>query len=85
MYPPLPFLDRICTADEYALEAGSKFVIPRGMPVFIPVYAIQRDPQVTLYNVFTKENQLHFEFSISIFPIRITLIQNDLHLRIRIT
>lgn len=48
MYPPLPFLDRVCTVDGYAVKAGSNFVIPRGMPVFIPVFAIQRDPQVTL-------------------------------------
>lgn len=50
MYPPLPFLDRECTvpADEkgYALDPYTDFVIPRGMPVLIPVYAIQRDPKV---------------------------------------
>lgn len=50
MYPPLPFLDRECTvpADEkgYALDPYTDFVIPRGMPVLIPVYAIHRDPKV---------------------------------------
>lgn len=46
MYPPLPFLDRVCTIDGYAVEVrANKFVIPRGVPVFIPVHAIQWDPQ----------------------------------------
>lgn len=48
MYPPLPFITRMCTIHEYAMGAGSEFVIPGGIPVFIPVYAIQRDPQVIL-------------------------------------
>lgn len=51
MYPPLPFLDRECTvpADEkgYALDPHTDFVIPRGMPVVIPIYAIQRDEKVS--------------------------------------
>lgn len=49
LYPPLPFLDRECTVKEnekYSLEPFSKFEIPRGMPVYIPVYGLHRDPQV---------------------------------------
>uniref|UniRef100_A0A1I8QD66 Cytochrome P450 n=1 Tax=Stomoxys calcitrans TaxID=35570 RepID=A0A1I8QD66_STOCA len=46
MYPPLPFLDRECTAAEgYSLKPYFDFTIPQGMPVYIPASAIQRDPQ----------------------------------------
>lgn len=48
MYPPLPFLDRICEPPVdgemgYSLKPFSNFVIPKKMPVLIPVYSIQRD------------------------------------------
>ncbi|KAL5281780.1 Cyp6g1.2 family protein [Megaselia abdita] len=45
MYPPLPFLDRECSMEDqneyYQLD--DKLRIPNGMPVYIPIYAIQRD------------------------------------------
>lgn len=45
LYPILPFLDRKCTNDNgYALEPFADFRLPRGMPIIVPVYAIQRDP-----------------------------------------
>lgn len=49
LYPPLPFLDRQCTLPEgeteYSLKPYSDFGIPHGMPVYIPVYALHRDPK----------------------------------------
>jgi len=46
MYPSLPFLDRACNEEKgYSLEPFSDFVIPKGMPIIIPVHAIQRDPK----------------------------------------
>ncbi|XP_055853969.1 cytochrome P450 6g1-like [Episyrphus balteatus] len=52
LYPPLPFLDRVCTLakdeKEYSLEPYSDFNIPHGMPVLIPIYGIQRDPKYFL-------------------------------------
>ncbi|XP_037945098.1 cytochrome P450 6g1-like [Teleopsis dalmanni] len=49
MYPVLPFLDREYskTKDEsdYTLQPHYNYAIPNGMPVYIPVYAIQRDPK----------------------------------------
>lgn len=49
LYPSLPFLDRICAPsdgkDSYSLEPYHNFSIPKGMPVFIPHVAIQRDPK----------------------------------------
>lgn len=49
MYPPLPFLDRICTNDEgYSLEPYDNYVIPKGLPILIPIFSIQRDPKVIL-------------------------------------
>lgn len=59
LYPPLPFLDRECTVAEsdggsYSLLPESHFHVPKQMPVVIPVYAIQRDPQYF-------PNPLHFD------------------------
>lgn len=49
LYPPLPFLDRECIPDDksdgYSLKNFIDYTIPRGMPVFIPICAIQRDPK----------------------------------------
>lgn len=46
LYPILPVLDRQCVnPDGYSLEPLSDFKIPCGMPVYIPFYAIQRDPK----------------------------------------
>nr|AAR88134.1 CYP6G2 [Drosophila melanogaster] len=47
MYPPLPFLDRECTSGrDYSLAPfHKKFVVPKGMPVYIPCYALHMDPQ----------------------------------------
>lgn len=49
-YPPLPFLDRVCTpkADEkgYSLQAfGLDFTVPDNMPVYIPSQALHMDPK----------------------------------------
>lgn len=44
LYPILPWLDRVCVnPDGYSLEPFSDFKIPYGMPVYIPVFAMQRD------------------------------------------
>jgi len=44
IYPVLPFLDRECTnPNGYSLKPYSDFVIPYKMPIFIPIYGIQRD------------------------------------------
>lgn len=49
MYPPLPFLDRECTAPNgYSLKPFYDYTIPPGMPIYIPASAIQRDPKVCL-------------------------------------
>ncbi|XP_073825464.1 cytochrome P450 6g2 [Musca autumnalis] len=48
LYPPLPFLDRECTVDKeesYLLEPFSSFSIPKGMPIYIPAYALHMDPK----------------------------------------
>ncbi|XP_055681824.1 probable cytochrome P450 6g2 [Lutzomyia longipalpis] len=49
LYPAVPVLDRICTppegADSYSLDPYHKFAIPRGMFVYIPLFAIHRDPK----------------------------------------
>lgn len=44
IYPVLPLLDRECTnPNGYSLKPYSDFVIPYKMPIFIPIYGIQRD------------------------------------------
>lgn len=50
LFPILPFLDRECVLPNgdktgYSLEPYSDFRIPNGMPVYIPAYAMQHDPQ----------------------------------------
>ncbi|XP_055909014.1 cytochrome P450 6g1-like [Eupeodes corollae] len=49
MYPPQPFLDRICTLpkgeEEFSLRPHIDLSIPHGMPVFFPLLALQRDPK----------------------------------------
>lgn len=50
MYPPLPFLDRLCQLPKgqkgYSLEPYGDFEIPDNMPVLIPFLSIHRDPKV---------------------------------------
>lgn len=44
MYPILPILDRECVKpDGFSMEPFSDFVIPRGMPIYVPVFALHRD------------------------------------------
>lgn len=43
MYPAVPFLNRECTK-EYTIP-GTDQVIPKGMPVFLPIYGLQMDPK----------------------------------------
>lgn len=45
MYPPLPFLDRECSTDNSSksYKLDEKMEIPNGMPIYIPIFAIQRD------------------------------------------
>lgn len=47
LYPSLPLLDRCATfenpSETYSLEPYGDFKITQGMPVYIPVFAIQRD------------------------------------------
>lgn len=44
MYPILPFLDRECIEPNgYSLEPFSDFRIPKGMPVYIPIFGMHRD------------------------------------------
>lgn len=49
LYPVLPFLDRVATFENpketYSLEPYGNFKITHGMPVFVPIYAIHRDPK----------------------------------------
>lgn len=49
LYPVLPVIDRVATFDhkdeKYTLEPYGSFEITHGMPVYVPVYAIQRDPK----------------------------------------
>lgn len=48
LYPVLPFLDRAGTFKDpnetYSLEPYGDFKVTQGMPVFVPIYAIHRDP-----------------------------------------
>lgn len=44
IYPVLPLIDRECTAPEgHSLEPFGSFKIPHKMPIYIPIYPIQRD------------------------------------------
>ncbi|XP_055681823.1 cytochrome P450 6g1-like [Lutzomyia longipalpis] len=47
MYPSLPFLDRVYSPPEgeekYFLEPYHSFAIPKGMPIYVPLVALQRD------------------------------------------
>lgn len=50
-YPPLPFLDRECTAEKgYSLHPHVNFTIPTGMPVYVSANALQMDPKVNLFS-----------------------------------
>ena len=52
-YPPLPFLDRECTAEKgYSLHPHVNFTIPNGMPVYVSANALQMDPKVNLFLYF---------------------------------
>ncbi|XP_055681828.1 uncharacterized protein LOC129789204 [Lutzomyia longipalpis] len=67
LYPPLPFLDRVCSPpdgkENYSLEPYHTFAIPKGMPVYIPLIAIQRDekyfpnPEEFIPERFSPENR----------------------------
>uniref|UniRef100_A0A1S4H5D4 Uncharacterized protein n=1 Tax=Anopheles gambiae TaxID=7165 RepID=A0A1S4H5D4_ANOGA len=66
LYPVLAFIERQCTLPEgstgYKLEPLHDYVIPNGMPIMIPIYAIHRDPKYfpnpTVFDPerFAKEN-----------------------------
>lgn len=43
-YPPLPVIFRICTKDYILPDTNIK--IETGTPVMIPIYGIQRDPEI---------------------------------------
>lgn len=43
-YPPATNIQRIASAD-YSV-ANSKFIIEKGTPVTIPIYAIHHDPEI---------------------------------------
>ncbi|KAH8257946.1 hypothetical protein KR038_003358 [Drosophila bunnanda] len=46
IYPSLVFLERECTSDQaYPLDPFSKMRVPKGMPVYIPLYGMHLDPQ----------------------------------------
>ncbi|KAH8314373.1 hypothetical protein KR059_004869, partial [Drosophila kikkawai] len=46
IYPPLAFMDRECNSEEaYPLAPFSKMRVPKGMPVYIPCYALHLDPK----------------------------------------
>jgi cytochrome P450 family 6 len=42
MYPPLPFLPRICTSD-YTIP-GTNIKIKAGTVIIVPIRSLQRDP-----------------------------------------
>ncbi|XP_059615665.1 probable cytochrome P450 6g2 [Phlebotomus argentipes] len=48
MYPSLSFLERICQptagSETYSLAPFHDFCVPKGMPVYVPIVGIQRDP-----------------------------------------
>ncbi|XP_067628160.1 probable cytochrome P450 6g2 [Eurosta solidaginis] len=49
-YPPLSFLDRVCTPkvgeEGYSLKPfGIDFIVPENMPVFVPIQALHMDPK----------------------------------------
>ncbi|XP_055689323.1 cytochrome P450 6g1-like [Lutzomyia longipalpis] len=66
LYPPLPFLDRMCYPsngeESYSLEPYHEFSIPKGMPIYIPIFSIHRDakyfenPNDFIPERFTTEN-----------------------------
>lgn len=47
MYPAFSFLNRECTPDNgqstYSLLPEMDFDVPKGLPVYIPIYALHRD------------------------------------------
>lgn len=43
-YPPLPLLNRECKKDYKVSD--SDFIIPKGTPVIIPVFGLQRDSEI---------------------------------------
>ncbi|XP_059608083.1 cytochrome P450 6g1-like [Phlebotomus argentipes] len=48
LYPSIPFLERTCQpadgSESYSLAPFHDFSVPKGMPIYIPAIAIQRDP-----------------------------------------
>lgn len=80
MYPPLPFLDRECTdAEGYSLEPFHKFRVPKGMPIYIPAYALHMDPQVIHFTVFTLPPRSAYSFFYSTIRNRVSSSQNASH------
>lgn len=47
MYPSLPYVDRECSpedgADSYSLQPVIDYDVPRGLPIYIPTFALHRD------------------------------------------
>lgn len=61
LYPPLPFLDRDCTVEQgqlYSLEPFHKYGLTKGMPVYIPVYALHMDDKVHFLSFFVCFNRI---------------------------
>lgn len=54
MHPILPYIDRKCSVSKsgYSLQPWLDFTVPRGMPIHIPIAAIQRDAKVTRIILF---------------------------------
>lgn len=68
MYPPLPFLERECTI-EYDLKPFSiDFKIPTGMPIFVPVHAIHRDPNVYCFICISISCNYIIHFPLQFWP-----------------